>query len=349
MRPDGVPVHPHRQHALVHARGSDPARAPLRGARCPMDHEHHRRRSHDRRGDATPAGTRWSSPSPTRASPPPRSRRSTREAFLEDADLVGIERADLYPRATDHIPEMISMIETLIEKGHAYEVDGTVYYDVTTFPGYGKLSGQHARSAPRRAPAGARRRSRQAPPGGLRAVEERGREPSPEVAEPVGRRVSRVAHRVLRDVDQAPRRSLRRAHRGQRQQVPPPRGRDRAVRGSGRASRGVDLGARRVPADGRTEDGEVREEHQAGDRPRRAGPRPAGVPLVHVPGAIPVGDGFHRGRAPDGGPAGETAPPSRRGVGPGRGRPRAGGEGVRLPLPRGRWRTTSTCRPPSAS
>src|ERR687897_432208 len=63
------------------------------------------------------------------------------QAFLEDADLVGIERADLYPRATDHIPEMLSIIETLIEKGHAYEVDGTVYYDVTTFPGYGKLSG----------------------------------------------------------------------------------------------------------------------------------------------------------------------------------------------------------------
>ena len=63
------------------------------------------------------------------------------QAFLEDADLVGIERADLYPRATDHIPEMISIIETLIDKGHAYEVDGTVYYDVTTFPAYGKLSG----------------------------------------------------------------------------------------------------------------------------------------------------------------------------------------------------------------
>jgi cysteinyl-tRNA synthetase len=63
------------------------------------------------------------------------------DAFLQDADLVGIERADLYPRATDHIPEMITLIQTLIEKGHAYEVDGTVYYDVTTFPGYGKLSG----------------------------------------------------------------------------------------------------------------------------------------------------------------------------------------------------------------
>jgi cysteinyl-tRNA synthetase len=63
------------------------------------------------------------------------------DAFLEDADLVGIERADLYPRATEHIPEMIATIETLIEKSHAYEADGTVYYDVTTFPGYGKLSG----------------------------------------------------------------------------------------------------------------------------------------------------------------------------------------------------------------
>ena len=62
-------------------------------------------------------------------------------AFLDDADLVGIERASFYPHATDHIEEMISIIERLIEKGHAYEVDGTVYYDVTTFPAYGKLSG----------------------------------------------------------------------------------------------------------------------------------------------------------------------------------------------------------------
>jgi cysteinyl-tRNA synthetase len=63
------------------------------------------------------------------------------QAFLEDADLVGIGRADHYPRATDHIPEMIAIIERLIERGHAYVVEGTVYYDVTTFPGYGKLSG----------------------------------------------------------------------------------------------------------------------------------------------------------------------------------------------------------------
>ncbi|HET9249874.1 MAG TPA: cysteine--tRNA ligase, partial [Actinomycetota bacterium] len=63
------------------------------------------------------------------------------DAFLQDSDLVGIERADLYPRATEHIDDMIKVIQTLLEKGHAYEVDGTVYYDVTSFPGYGRLSG----------------------------------------------------------------------------------------------------------------------------------------------------------------------------------------------------------------
>ena len=63
------------------------------------------------------------------------------DAFLSDADLLNIERADRYPRAGDHIPEMIEIIRVLIEKGHAYEVEGTVYYDVTSFPEYGKLSG----------------------------------------------------------------------------------------------------------------------------------------------------------------------------------------------------------------
>jgi cysteinyl-tRNA synthetase len=63
------------------------------------------------------------------------------EAFLEDADAVGIERADDYPRATDHIAEMIRLTETLVARGHAYVADGTVYFDVRSFPGYGQLSG----------------------------------------------------------------------------------------------------------------------------------------------------------------------------------------------------------------
>ena len=63
------------------------------------------------------------------------------KAFLEDADAVGIERADHYPKATDHIPQMIEITKRLIEQGHAYEVSGSVYFDVRSFPEYGRLSG----------------------------------------------------------------------------------------------------------------------------------------------------------------------------------------------------------------
>jgi len=62
-------------------------------------------------------------------------------AFLEDLDSLNIDRADHYPRATDHVPEMIELTETLIEKDLAYEVGGNVYFDVHAFPDYGKLSG----------------------------------------------------------------------------------------------------------------------------------------------------------------------------------------------------------------
>jgi cysteinyl-tRNA synthetase len=62
------------------------------------------------------------------------------EAFLEDLDRLNIRRADVYPRATDHVEKMIELIRTLLDKGNAYEVDGTVYYDITTFPRYGRLS-----------------------------------------------------------------------------------------------------------------------------------------------------------------------------------------------------------------
>jgi len=60
--------------------------------------------------------------------------------FFEDLDTLGIRRADVYPRATGHIPEMIRLVERLLERGHAYVVDGDVYYDISSFPDYGKLS-----------------------------------------------------------------------------------------------------------------------------------------------------------------------------------------------------------------
>ena len=61
-------------------------------------------------------------------------------AFMDDAARLNIRRADDYPHATRYIPQMIGLIEKLIAGGHAYEVGGTVYYDIASFPAYGKLS-----------------------------------------------------------------------------------------------------------------------------------------------------------------------------------------------------------------
>ncbi|MDQ2934725.1 MAG: cysteine--tRNA ligase [Chloroflexota bacterium] len=63
-------------------------------------------------------------------------------AWLEDEALLNILPADVMPKATDHISEMIDLTARLLDKGLAYEVDGTIYYDVSEFPGYGQLSGQ---------------------------------------------------------------------------------------------------------------------------------------------------------------------------------------------------------------
>jgi cysteinyl-tRNA synthetase len=64
------------------------------------------------------------------------------EEYFKDADGLGIERATVHPRATQHIDEMIAYIEGLIEKGLAYEIDGDVWYDTSAFESYGKLSRQ---------------------------------------------------------------------------------------------------------------------------------------------------------------------------------------------------------------
>ncbi|MFY9587029.1 MAG: cysteine--tRNA ligase [Actinomycetota bacterium] len=63
------------------------------------------------------------------------------QAFLEDVAAINIKPAAEYPRATAYIPQMIDIIEKLIERGHAYPAAGGVYYDVQSFPNYGRLSG----------------------------------------------------------------------------------------------------------------------------------------------------------------------------------------------------------------
>jgi cysteinyl-tRNA synthetase len=60
--------------------------------------------------------------------------------FWEDFDALGNERPEVTPRATHHIAEMIEIIQNLLDNGHAYESDGSIYYRITAFPEYGKLS-----------------------------------------------------------------------------------------------------------------------------------------------------------------------------------------------------------------
>ncbi len=65
------------------------------------------------------------------------------KAFFEDTKRLGILEADVYPRATENISEIIESIKKLVQKGMAYPVDGDVFYSVMKFPAYGKLSGKN--------------------------------------------------------------------------------------------------------------------------------------------------------------------------------------------------------------
>lgn len=67
--------------------------------------------------------------------------RTYKDAFFADLKTLNIEPAEVYPAATDHIPEMIALVEQLMAKGIAYRSDdGSVYFNVRKFPGYGKLA-----------------------------------------------------------------------------------------------------------------------------------------------------------------------------------------------------------------
>ncbi|MEO7995157.1 MAG: cysteine--tRNA ligase [bacterium] len=65
------------------------------------------------------------------------------EQFLEDVRRLEVREPLARPRATEYVPQMITTIQTLLDTGHAYIANGSVYYDITTCPDYGKLSGQN--------------------------------------------------------------------------------------------------------------------------------------------------------------------------------------------------------------
>ncbi|SEN59935.1 cysteine--tRNA ligase [Lihuaxuella thermophila] len=64
------------------------------------------------------------------------------QAYFEDMDALGVERADFHPRATEHIAEMIEAVQVLLDNGYAYEKDGDVYFRTLAKKDYGKLSHQ---------------------------------------------------------------------------------------------------------------------------------------------------------------------------------------------------------------
>ncbi len=65
------------------------------------------------------------------------------EEYFKDADALGIRRADVHPRVSETISDIIAMVEKLIDNDMAYDIDGNVYFSVDKFPAYGKLSGQN--------------------------------------------------------------------------------------------------------------------------------------------------------------------------------------------------------------
>ncbi|WP_311172849.1 cysteine--tRNA ligase [Halobellus ordinarius] len=61
---------------------------------------------------------------------------------IRDMRGLNLKRAEVYPRVSEHVPEIVDLVETLVERGYAYESNGSVYFDVTAFDDYGKLSNQ---------------------------------------------------------------------------------------------------------------------------------------------------------------------------------------------------------------
>jgi cysteinyl-tRNA synthetase len=63
------------------------------------------------------------------------------QEFLKDSDALNIERPEIMPYATKHLPQMIEIMKRLADSGHTYKSDGSLYFSISSFPGYGKLSG----------------------------------------------------------------------------------------------------------------------------------------------------------------------------------------------------------------
>ena len=262
LRPDRLRTGPHRQLPVASCSPTCSS-ATSAGAACAvtLGHEHHRRRrqDHPRRGRGRRSA---STSSPTAIS----------SAFLADADALRMTRPDVLPRATEHIDEMVALIATLLERGHAYRTDdGSIFFRIASWPAYGRL----ARLDPEQLRVGERV---EADEYGKDDVRDFALWKGPKPGEPsLGRRRSAPGrpgwHIECSAMSMRPPRAVvRHPHRRRRPHLPAPRGRDRPERGRDRPAVRPDVAALRAPPDERREDGEVDRQH----RPRRRGARRRG-------------------------------------------------------------------------
>ena len=248
---------------------------------------------------------------------------------------------------------MLALVERLVAKGVAYVVDGDVYFEVGAVPGLRAPVGQEPRRAPGRGPGRGGRA--EAGSAGLRSVE--GRQARRAfVGEPLGPRAAGLAHRVLGDGDEVPRRDARPSRRRRGPGLSASLVRDRPVRGGhGQAVRPL-LAPQRLREPRVREDVEVaRERHD--DRGAARAARSGDPPALPAPGALPQSRRVRRGGRPgDAAPAralpgvggrGRQHDAHRAGIEPGRNVSGRGGRAI-VSGSRRRWTTTSIRRKPSA-
>ncbi len=190
-------------------------------------------------------------------------------AFHADEAAVNILPAHRFPRATEHIPQMLALAERLVDGGFAYATpEGTVYFDVSAFPGYGRLSGNTLDELHEGHRVEVEPDKDDPADFALWKHAEEGRLLKWPTAA-LGRRLPRLAPGMLGNVPRVPGRPVRDPHGRHRQRVPAPRGRDRAEhRRNGSATR-CPLGPWRAPPDARPEDGQVRRQLPTRHRARR--------------------------------------------------------------------------------
>ncbi len=150
----------------------------------------------------------------------------TNKVFQDDVKALGCLEPTVQPRATEHIAQMIAIIEKLIASGHAYAADGNVLFDVPSMKDYGRLS----RRPLDEMIAGARVDVAPYKRGDMDFVLWKpSKESEPGWDSPMGQGASRLAYRMFGDELEAPRRDFRHSRRRNRSRLPPPRKRNRPI------------------------------------------------------------------------------------------------------------------------